>query len=139
VERNWELLEMSRPARFSIEHHTPTYKERFRTEYSDPHLAVFQALIDAGITIGGSEEWLLCEPCEQPGCHHRWKPDIRIAERNILVEVHRPDGDADDQEARKHCLENSGWIVVMVTDKDPPSLAVERVQLTLKLAEAVTE
>jgi hypothetical protein len=96
-----------------------------------------QALIDAGIRVGGSEEWLLCEPCEQPGCHHRWKPDIRIGGTNILVEVHRPDGDADQQEARKHCLKNSGWTVVTVTHKDPPELAVEKVQRTLKLAEVV--
>ena len=126
-------------ARFSIDRHLPNYHERFKTEYSDPHLAVFQALIDAGIRVGGSEEWLLCENCGLPGCHHRWKPDIRIAERNILVEVHRPDGDADAQEARKRCLENSGWIVVTVTDKDPPQLAVSKVQRTIGLTEEVVE
>lgn len=129
---------MTTPARWSITRHPPSYRENFKTEYSDPHLAVFQALIDAGIRVGGSEEWLLCEPCGQPGCHHRWKPDIRIAERNILVEVHRPDGDADDQEARKRCLENSSWIVVTVTDKDPPGLAVDRVQRTISLTEGAT-
>ena len=126
-------------ARYTLNRTPITFRERFKTEYSGPHLAVFQVLVDAGITIGGSEEWLLCEPCGQPGCHHRWKPDLRIAQTNILVEIHRPDGDADDQEARKRCLENSGWIVVQVTDKDPPELAVSKVQATLKLAEAVEE
>jgi hypothetical protein len=95
-----------------------------------------QALIDAGINVT-SEDIVICEPCGQPGCHHEWKPDIRIVGTNILVEVHRPDGDADQQESRKRCLENSGWIVITVTDKDPPELAVKRVQRTLKLAEVV--
>jgi len=128
---------MSIPARWSITRHPPSYRENFRSEWSGPHLLVMQALIDAGINIGASEEWVLCEPCNQPGCYHRWKPDLRIAQTNILVEVHRPNGDADQQDARKRCLENSGWIVVTVTDKDPPSLAVERVRRTLKLAEVV--
>ena len=132
---------MSAPARYSLEHHTPNFRDRFKTEYSDPHLAVMQALIDAGINVGRSEEWLLCEDCEQPGCHHRWKPDIRIVGTNILVEIHRPKKkkDPDKQAARKRCLENSGWIVVTVTDKDPPQIAVETVQRTLKLAEVVKE
>ena len=70
---------MSTPARWTLNRTPITYRENFRSEWSGPHLRVMQALIDAGIRVGGSEEWLLCEPCEQPGCHHRWKPDLRIA------------------------------------------------------------
>lgn len=67
-------------------------------------------------------------------CHHRWKPDIRLADSNILVEVHRPDGDQDEQLARRKCLEHSGWIVIPVTDRDSPDLAVEKVRDTLSLS-----
>ena len=132
---------MSAPARYSLEHHTPNFRDRFKTEYSDPHLAVMQALIDAGIRVGRSEEWLLCEPCGEAGCHHRWKPDLRIMFTNILVDVHRFRNwkDIDKQARRKRCLENSDWIVVTVTDKDPPGLAVDQVQRTLKLAERIQE
>ena len=122
---------------WTITGHPPNYRDHFKSEYSDPHLRVENALIKAGINVVG-ETPILCEPCGQAGCHHEWKADIRVVDTNILVEVHRIRNkkDVDKQLARKVCLENSGWIVIPVTDKDPPSLAVERVQATLGLAEA---
>ena len=131
---------MSIPARWTLNRTPITYRENFRLEWSGPHLRVMQALIDAGINVT-SEDPIICEPCGQVGCHHEWKTDNRVVGSNILVEVHRFRNwkDIDKQVRRKRCLENSGWIVVTVTDKDPPELAVQKVKRALELTEAVTE
>ena len=135
---------MMTPSVWPITTHNPTWQARI-PQWSLPHRKVMDMLAHYRSRFGLrslefiTEQPIVCNPCGNPVCWHRYKADIVLVNQSTIIEIHRPQNDELKQEMRKHCLENSGWRVVTIDDKTAqkfPELVLMKIMKMEELSRA---